>query len=460
MMALWNAQEIAAATGGTLTADFQAHGVSINTRTLKQGDLFVALCDQRDGHDFIADAFLKGASGALVSRIPGGVEPTQPLVVVDDVMAALTRLAHLARARTGAQVLAVTGSVGKTTTKEMLRTVLARQGRTHASVASYNNHWGVPLSLVRMPQDTEFAIFEIGMNAPGEIAPLSQMVQPHCGLITWIAPAHMAAFENLESIAAEKAEIAAGLGQGGIMILPADSPCACILIARAQKQGATLLGFGKTAQDFRLLRADQHGDCIIAHVSVRGQPCKLHLNTLGTHFVHNAMGVLAAVEALGGNPQQAALDLACWTPADGRGARYKIEAPACEFELIDDAYNANPVSVVAALEMLAQSATRGRRVAILGDMLELGVDTMQYHTKLAQEGALQHIDYVHCIGPQMKALHSVLPASQRGLWSASAQEFLPNVANLFQAGDLVLVKASLGTKLALVVDAIRKLGHP
>jgi UDP-N-acetylmuramoyl-tripeptide--D-alanyl-D-alanine ligase len=331
---------------------------------LQQGDLFVALSAARDGHDFVAQALEKGAAAALVQRRPDGVPEAAPLLIVPDVLQALTDLGRAARARCAAKVLAVTGSVGKTSTKEMLRTVLEFQGRTHASVASYNNHWGVPLTLARMPADTQFAIFEIGMNHPGEIAPLSEMVQPHVAVITTVAPAHMEAFESLEGIAREKANIVAGLMPQGAAILPADVSTIDILVQAALAKGATVVGFGETADAFRLTALEMHHDVTVIKARLRGAPAVLRLNTLGRHFAVNAMGVLAAVEALSGDPTRAAVDLFRWQPPAGRGRRETISLDPTDtsayFELIDDAYNANPASMAAALEVLAASDAQDR----------------------------------------------------------------------------------------------------
>jgi UDP-N-acetylmuramoyl-tripeptide--D-alanyl-D-alanine ligase len=468
-MALWTAFEAQSATGGYCSVPWDAHGVSIDTRTLQPGDLFVALSAARDGHDFVMQALEKGAAAALVQRRPDGVPETAPLVIVPDVLQALIDLGRAARARCAAKVLAVTGSVGKTSTKEMLRTVLEFQGRTHASVASYNNHWGVPLTLARMPADTQFAIFEIGMNHPGEIAPLSEMVQPHVAMITTVAPAHMEAFENLEGIAREKADIVAGLMPGGAAILPADVPSIDILVQAALAKGATIVGFGETADAFRLTALEMHHDVTVIQARLRGAPAVLRLNTLGRHFAVNAMGVLAAVEALSGDPTRAAVDLFRWQPPAGRGRRETISLDLADtrayFELIDDAYNANPASMAAALEVLAASDPQvrlgqgARRIAILGDMLELGREEAQSHAQLAQNRHLLTVDVVHCVGPRMHACYEALPAAIRGRWVPEAQELASGLGALVAAGDRVLVKGSLGSKVSMIVDLIRNLGH-
>ena len=304
-MPLWTSSETMAATGGQCSVHWDVQGISIDTRTLQPGDLFVALSAERDGHDFVAQALANGAAAALVTHRPKGVVEDAPLLIVPDVLEGLIALGLAARARSEAKVIAVTGSVGKTSTKEMLKTVLQYQGRTHASVASYNNHWGVPLTLARMPAVTQFAIFEIGMNHPGEIAPLSLMVQPHVAMITTIAPAHMEAFEGIEGIAQEKSDIFAGLLPGGAAILPADVGTIDILVQAALARRATIVGFGQTADAYRLTALEMHRDVTVIQARLRGAPAVLRLNTLGRHFAMNAMGVLAAVEALSGDPTRA-----------------------------------------------------------------------------------------------------------------------------------------------------------
>ena len=468
-MTLWTAPDAAKATGGKAVGDWSVSGISIDTRSIEVGDLFVALKAARDGHEFVAQALAKGAGAALVTHVPEGVAEDAPLLVVEDVLSALEDLGRTGRARTEACVVAITGSVGKTSTKEMLRDVLSAQGRTHASVASYNNHWGVPLTLARMPQDTEFAVIEIGMNHPGEIAPLSEMVQPHVAVITTVAPAHMEAFESLEGIAREKANIVAGLMPEGAAILPADVPTIDILVHAALAKGATVVGFGETADAFRLTALEMHHDVTVIKARLRGAPAVLRLNTLGRHFAVNAMGVLAAVEALSGDPTRAAVDLFRWQTPAGRGRRETISLDPADtsayFELIDDAYNANPASMAAALEVLAacdpqeQKGQRLRRIAILGDMLELGQEEAQCHAQLASNNYLLTVDVVHCVGPRMRACYDALPAAIRGRWVPEAQELASGLGELIAPGDRVLVKGSLGSKVSMIVDLIRKLGH-
>ena len=471
-MTLWTAAEAAAATGGRAQGDWAATGVSIDTRTLQPGDLFVALRAARDGHEFVAQALAGGAAAAMVSHLPDGVAADAPLLVVDDVQTALEALGRAGRARTQAQVAAVTGSVGKTSTKEMLAKMLADQGRTHASVASYNNHWGVPLTLARMPRNTEFAVIEIGMNHPGEIAPLARMARPHVAMITTVAPAHLEAFDSIEGIAREKASILEGLDAGGIAVLNADIDQAAILADVAAAAGATAIDFGTQANDFKLDQVYVEGDWTVVQATMRGIPLLFKLHTPGRHFAMNALGALAVVEALGADLGLATQSLGRWTPYRGRGVRDVIWLDPVEtdlsLDLIDDAYNANPASMAAALQVLSDAPARndtgrvqkGRRIAFLGDMKELGPKAAELHAALAQLPAIAAIDKIYCIGPLMKELHAALPADKRGLWTKTSAEMAAGMRSRLDSGDVVLAKGSLSMQLGLVVDAIRKLGHP
>ncbi|MGL5010851.1 MAG: UDP-N-acetylmuramoyl-tripeptide--D-alanyl-D-alanine ligase [Paracoccaceae bacterium] len=468
---LWTAAEAAAATGGEARGDWEASGVSIDTRTLEFGDLFVALTDVRDGHDFVAQALAKGAAAALVSRVPEGVAADAPLLIVPDVLMALAALGAAARARTKARVVGVTGSVGKTSTKEMLRAVLSRQGRTHAAEASYNNHWGVPLTLARMPAETEFAVIEIGMNHPGEIAPLARLARLDVAMITTVAAAHLEAFESVEGIAHEKAAIMDGLVPGGIAVLPCDIDTAPILWAKAQKVGAQILSFGEAERaDFHIDQITLAQETTCVQGTRRGAPLLFKVATPGKHFAANAIGALAVAEALGCDPMVAAHDIAHWHPPMGRGARERIVMDRVEethFDLIDDAFNANPASMAASLDMLIAAEPEhgvgrigdGRRIAILGDMLELGPTEDALHAAIADHAGLEAVGTIHCVGPRMKALYMALPRRQRGEWVATAQEMVPKAKGLIDAGDIVLVKGSKGSKVSLVVDALRKLAQ-
>lgn len=470
MSVLWTSEEADAATGGRSLAPWQASGVSIDTRTLQPGDLFIALTAARDGHEFVAQALENGASAALVSRIPEGVEANAPLLLVDDVQSGLEALGIAARARMQGKVIAVTGSVGKTSTKEMLRTVLSGQGDVHASVASYNNHWGVPLTLARMPRETDFAVIEIGMNHPGEIAPLSKMARPHIAIVTIVAPAHLAAFENIEGIAREKAAIFDGLEPGGIAIYNTDLEVSPILKAAAMAQGAKLVPFGESSSAHHRATSVRIGDqATVAQGRAWRSPILFKVAVPGRHFAVNALAVIATASALKLNRPVALADLGSWRPVQGRGAREVIVLDAVEthlrIELIDDAYNANPASLGAALEVLAAAEVqddvgrfaRGRRIAYLGDMKELGETEIALHAGIAAHPALEKIDVVHCVGPLMKHLHDALPDNKRGRWTKTSDKMAARLGTDLDAGDVVLAKGSLSMGLSLVVDAIRKM---
>ena len=470
MSALWTSAEALSATGGSAHGgDWQAHGVSIDTRTIDQGDLFVALKAERDGHDFVAAALEKGAAAALVSRVPDGVASDAPLLIVDDVLVGLEKLGVAARARTFARIIAITGSAGKTSTKEMLGHVLAHQGKTHIAQASYNNHWGVPLTLARMPRETAYAVIEIGMNAPGEIAPLARMTRPHIAVVTTVAPAHLAAFESVDGIAEEKASIFEGLESDGIALFNADVESAPILNAIAKENDARRIGFGESGD------AALHADKIIltpdnsvveGHFS--GTPFLFKVGAPGRHFAMNALAVYGVVHLVGADTSIAACDLATWGAPAGRGMRQRIVLDAVEdfsIQLIDDAFNANPASLAAALEVLATISpetgqgriTQGRRIAILGDMLELGADEAELHAAVADLPSLKVVDRIDCVGPRMRALYDALPSEKRGRAVDTAQELVKDTHRLIDAGDVVLVKGSKGSQVSLLVDALRGL---
>ncbi len=458
-MTLWTSSDAVAATGGHTPCDWTVDGISIDTRTLQPGDLFVALTAARDGHDFVAQALEKGAGAALVSRIPEGVSPDAPLLIVEDVQKGLEALGRAGRARTKAKVVAVTGSVGKTSTKEMLAAMLSTQGRTHAAVASYNNHWGVPLTLARMPADTEFAVIEIGMNHPGEIAPLARQARPHVAMITTVAAVHLEAFEDVAGIAREKASILSGLEPGGIAVLNADLPESEILGDIAALEACEVRWFGRKAEGYTLSDADVAGDVTRAIFRFEGQEITADIQSLGQHFAMNAIGALAAVTALGGDLVLALQGLALWSPVKGRGARFSVALPTGPVTVLDDAYNANPTSVAAALAVLAATGSEGRRIAVLGDMGELGPQAAALHAGLADLPALEAIDTIHCVGPLMQSLHSALPEGKRGLCVDTSAEAAAQIAGLVQAGDVWLAKGSLYMQMARVVDAIREMGQ-
>ena len=471
MSALWTSRTAQAAVGGSSRGPaWEASGVSIDTRTLEPGDLFVALRDKRDGHDFVADAFRNGAAAALVSRVPEGLAQEAPLLVCEDVQAGLNRLAEASRSRNRAKVIAVTGSAGKTSTKEMLRHVLRRQGRTHASEASYNNHWGVPLTLARMPSDSEFAVIEIGMNHPGEIAPLARMARPHIAIVTTVAAAHLEAFSSVEEIAIEKGSIFHGLEPDGVALFNADVETAPILEAEAMLHAARQVGFGESAQ--AVLRAERvtlTAEASVVEGRLADGSFLMKIGAPGRHLAMNAMSAIGAAGLAGADLDIAVCDIGSWNVPKGRGQRETILLDPVDnlgIELIDDAYNANPASMAAALEVLAgpESAAAtdrtagGRRVAILGDMLELGSGETLFHSELAELPAMERIDRVICVGQRIRALHDALPGERRKSWFETPEELAGRVHKHLAAGDVVLVKGSKGSSVSLVAEAIRALG--
>ena len=471
-MTLWTTTEAAEATQGRAIGDWTVSGVSIDTRTIAPGDLFVALKAARDGHDFVAQALEKGAGAALVSRIPEGLPKDAPLLLVDDVQAGLEALGRAARARFAGRVVAVTGSVGKTSTKEMLRKLLGDQGLVHAAEKSYNNHWGVPLTLARMPRDADFAVIEIGMNHPGEISPLAQMVRPDVATITIVAPAHLAAFESLEGIAHEKAAIFDGLEPGGTAVLNGDLLVSDILRDKARAQGAVMRDFGEAEGNaLQVTNVTLHDASTVVQGKIGGDPILFKLPLPGRHFALNGMGALGVVEALDLDLARAVISLGQWSAGAGRGAREKITLDAVNtdlvVELIDDSYNANPASLGASLEVLAAAnpvdgigrVGRGRRIAYLGDMKELGQTEAALHAGIAALVAVEKIDQIHCVGPLMRHLFDALPEAKRGRWSETSAEMAEGVARDLDAGDVVLAKGSLSMGLAKIVDAIRRMGQ-
>lgn len=461
---LWQVDALACAVEGDQSGQWKiVTGLSNDTRDMVRGDLFVALKMHRDGHDFVADALKKGAAGALVSRQPPGLVHDAPLLFVDDVQRGLNRLARAARARMQAKTIAITGSVGKTSTKDMLKLVLSVQRKTFAAKHSFNNHWGVPLALGACPKDTEFAIFEIGMNAPGEIAPLAKMVCPHIALITQIAPAHIGAFNTLDDIAHEKASIFKEVTDGGCAILPTNTPCFNVLNDAAKQAGLCVRRFGN-GENSDLYIDDMVHDGDKIRVSLNGVfTGKITFNSyIGNHFIHNALGVLVALYVAGGDCQKACETLERWQPDKGRGSCRHITLASAPNDipitLIDDTYNANPASVVAGLEKLT-SLSGMRHIAILGDMLELGEHSERLHTALAKLPAMEKVTYVHSVGSFMEKLWKHLPAEKRGLNAPDSATLSREIENLVKPGDIIFVKGSLGSNMKLCVDALDKLGH-
>jgi UDP-N-acetylmuramoyl-tripeptide--D-alanyl-D-alanine ligase len=450
MSALWTSADAEAATLGTATRAFSAGGLSIDTRTLNAGDLFVALKgDNRDGHEFVRAAFDAKAGAALVSRHLDGIDG--PLLVVANTQRGLEDLAVASRVRSDAKIVAITGSAGKTTTKEMLRLALGALGTTHASAASYNNHWGVPLSLASLPRDVRYAVFEIGMNHFGEIRSLVGFVRPHVALVTAIAPAHLEFFGSCEAIADAKSEIFESVETGGAALIPSDSAYAERLAARAkQSHLARVMTFGeKSGSDARLLNYEELDGHAHIKADIAGLPVEFTIAAPGRHIANNALGALLAVKALEGDVLNAAAAMKGFAALKGRGARFN----AGGIEVIDESYNANPASMAAALALL--DAAKGRRMAVLGDMLEMGEEASMHHADLAAPIEAARADLVFLCGPQMRSLWDRLAVSRRGAYAATSAELTTPLLAALSSGDTVLVKGSNGMKLSVVIDALK-----
>jgi len=448
-MSLWTSAETEAATLGKASRAFEVNGLSIDTRTLKEGDLFVALKgDNRDGHDFVRAAFEAKAGAALVSHAPEGA--TGPLLTVAHTQRGLEDLGRAARSRSNAKIVAVTGSAGKTTTKEILALALNALGRTHASAASYNNHWGVPLSLAALPRNAEYGVFEVGMNHFGELRNLVGFVKPHVALITTIAPAHLEFFGSCEAIADAKSEIFEGLLPGGAALIPADSSYAERLAGRArQAQVSRLVTFGEKGEA-RLVSWTPDGTGMRVKADIFGVAVDCPVGAPGLHIAQNVVGALATVALLEGNVLNAAAALKNFAPLKGRGARFE----AAGVHVIDESYNANPASMAAALALLGASG--GRKIAVLGDMLEMGEGGVAHHAGLAAPIAANQVDLVFASGAQMKALWDALPAPRRGGYAATSAELKPLLLAALKSGDTVLVKGSNGARMSLIVEALRE----
>ncbi len=458
MTALWSAPDALRATGGHGPAGWNATGVSIDSRTVARGDLFVALAGPRfDGHDFVGDALERGAAAAMIHRRPAAVSADAPLLTVPDTLDGLRALAAAARARSGAGIAAVTGSVGKTGTKEMLRLALATLGATHASAGNLNNHWGVPLSLARLPREAAYAVFELGMNHAGELTPLSRLVRPHVAVVTTIEAAHLEFFPSVEAIADAKAEIFAGVEPGGAAVLNADNPHFDRLAAAARRHGLTVRGFGRRGDAARLVdaRATAEGMEVSAEIEGRAQSWRLGLS--GAHWALNSLAVAATVAALGGEVSTAMAALADMTAPAGRGAQRRAPLPGGgQVTVIDESYNASPAAVRAALTVLATArpGPGGRRLLVLGDMLELGTAATSLHAELSEAVAAAGVDLVFTAGPLAAALHDALPPARRGARAASADALAPQVLAALRDGDVVLVKGSAGSRMGGIVNRI------
>ena len=458
---LWGWDDLVGAADGTAdgTATMPVTGFSIDTRTLAPGDAFVALKVERDGHAFVPAAFARGAAAALVGRHYTRASDDGPLIGVDDPLHALERIGGAARARLApdARVIAVTGSAGKTGTKEMLRACLARAGSAHAAEKSYNNQWGVPLTLARMPVATRFAVLEIGMNHPGEITPLSEMARPHIAVITNVLPVHLGQFDSEAAIAEAKAEIFAGLEPNGVAILNRDNPHFPALEARAIAHGARIHSFGTSAGSAiraTSLDAGPSGTAVTVGFSCR--TLRYNVGAPGLHLAMNSLAVVAVLDMLGLPLETGLTPLAEISAARGRGARTTLTVPGGSILLIDESYNANPASMRAALIAMATVPRQAfpRRVAVLGDMLELGSHAAEFHRGLKAAVDEAGADLVFACGPNMRLLFDDLEESRRGQWSATSTGLVDGLVAALRPGDVVMIKGSLGTRMAPLVDAV------
>jgi UDP-N-acetylmuramoyl-tripeptide--D-alanyl-D-alanine ligase len=459
---LWTAEEVLAATGGRFSTSPTARldGVSIDSRSIAPGEIFVAIKgENRDGHEFVEAALKAGAGLAIVSRPTQAMEKAGPLLIVDDPLRALERLGKAARARSSAKIIGVTGSVGKTSTKEMLKLALSASGLTHASSASFNNQWGVPLSLARLRRECAFGVFEIGMNHAGEITPLTRLVRPHIAIVTAIAASHLGYFNSLEDIADAKAEIFLGVEPGGRAVINRDTPFFARLADAARAAGvAHIVGFGCHAKaDTRLERFVLHDACSCITAQVFGEQVIYKLGVPGEHMALNSLAVLATVKLAGADLARGSLALAAAKAAKGRGVRTTLRARGGgRILLIDESYNANPESVRAALNLLAAAKIEkgGRRIAVLGDMLELGDKAPALHAELAEAVDAAHVDTLYAAGPLMANLWAKLPASRRGAHAETSAEIRDALLADLRAGDAVMIKGSLGSRMGPIAEAI------
>jgi len=459
---LWTADAAADATGGKTDTSWAAAGVSIDSRSLEPQDLFVAIKGPAfDGHDFVPEALKNGAAAAMVSRAPRRIAAAAPLLMVADTLTALEDLGRAARGRTGARIAAVTGSVGKTGVKEALRLALGAQGAVYANEGSLNNHWGLPLSLARMPAGSEFGVFEMGMNHPGEIESLAKMARPHVAVVTTIEAVHAAHFESTDGIADAKAEIFSGLEPDGAAVLNRDNPYFERLADAARRAGAArVFGFGAhDGADVRLAAYDlgDGGSDVTAQLDDR--TITFRVGVPGRHWVLNSLCVLAAVAALGADLSAAAGALGKMSAPKGRGQRHAVSFSSGEITVIDESYNASPASMAAALGVLARTepGLGSRRIAVLGDMLELGRDSARLHTDLLEPIRESGVDLVFTAGRYMAGLSDVMPKDMRGGHAATSERLAPMVLSAVRPGDVVTVKGSAGSRMNVIVRALLNL---
>mgnify|MGYP001177437902 CR=1 FL=1 len=470
---IWTSREANSASGGESTSEWHATGVSIDTRTLEPGDIFFALDGTRDGHDFVDEAFSKGAAVAVISRRSRVKNEKKPLLVVHNVFDALNDLAKKARTRTRAKIIGVTGSAGKTSTKNILAFCLQKFGKVHKAEKSYNNHLGVPLTLARLPKDTNFAVIEIGMSSKGEILPLTNLARPHISIITTIGEAHLQNFANLNEIAKEKSDICVGLLPNSACIISRDIINYKFLVDVVKNSGTRPISFGfDKRSDYRIIEINGSPKLTCARV---GLPSKeelyLKVGAIGDHHALNALGAIAVMETLGLDPVQAVMGLERWTPGTGRGDFFKVNCNSerlnGEFFIIDDSYNANPKSMLAALQVLELACPadneeleekRVRRIAVLGDMLELGENELELHISLIKSPHFNNIDLIHCIGMRMHSLYEQVPLEKKGKWFENVEKSFDFMKSSVRVGDIIMLKGSKAMRLEKLRDELSSLG--
>jgi UDP-N-acetylmuramoyl-tripeptide--D-alanyl-D-alanine ligase len=459
---LWTVEAMTKAMGGEPhgTLPTSITGLSIDTRTIAPGEAFFAIKgDARDGHEFVDAALKAGAGLAVVAADKrDSFAKAAPLLAVPDVLDGLIALAHAARARSAAKFIGVTGSVGKTGTKEALRLALSSEGETHASAASYNNHWGVPLSLARCPESAKYAVLEMGMNHAGEIAPLTKLVRPHVAIVTTVEPVHLEFFASVEAIADAKAEIFQGIVPGGAAVINRDNPQFARLQSAAKNTSVGhIVSFGEHVRaDARLVKFALQADSSTVQARILGHDVTYKLGAPGRHVVQNSLAVLAAATLAGADLAMAALALGKLAPPTGRGARQTLDVPGGQALLIDESYNANPASMRAAIALLGQAplGARGRRIAVLGEMLELGPRGVELHSGLSGPIEESAVDLVFCAGPLYQGLWEALPSSRKGGYAVTAAALESQVLGAVRAGDAVMIKGSLGSKMSPIVKAL------
>ena len=462
---LWTAAEFVAAIGGSLDGALARAitGVSMDSRTLAPGEAFFAITGERlDGHRFVAAALARGAAVAVVADGFDRQDATGAILRVDEPLAAMRRLAGAARARSTARIIAVTGSVGKTGTKQGLALALAASGETHASPASFNNHWGVPFALANLPLKARFGVFEIGMNHAGEIRPLSRLVRPHIALVTAVAPVHIGHLGSIEAIADAKAEIFDGLAGGGLAVLNRDNDQFARLAAAAVGAGARVVSFGEHEEaEARLVSHVHEAGGSLVEADILGARVAYRLAAPGRHVVQNSLAVLAVTSLAGADLARGARALSQWLPARGRGERTVLCGGGGRMVLIDESYNANPASMGAAIAGLgaARPEGEGRRIAVLGDMLELGELAGRAHLELREPIVNRGIDLVFACGPLMRGLFDALPAGLRGGYAESCEELEGTVLAALRPGDVIMIKGSFAIGMGRLVEALKRPGQ-